>query len=406
MYKGKKKKTSNRSRILECIYRNAPIARTDIAEETEITPATVTMNVTSLISEGFVRELGEASTEEGSSGRKRVLIDLIPDSAYSIGLEFTQKALVVCITDLKGRICFQHVEPFREELASRITDAIIESVKKLVADSKIPWDRIVGIGTAVPGHMNGNASSLVTNRKTWQSFDPKRIERELPLPVVFENNARCMALGEYLFSPQKSPDSFAFFHVGMGMFCANVVEGEMFLGDNYVAGEIGHTIVSEGGRRCECGKYGCLQTYASENHLIRNARLMYRNIPHSLLRNLAADESQITIETITTAYSMGDPVIGMYITEALKYLGITASNIAIITNPGKIFLHGQLFNNQDIQNELMDYIKRQLIFVDSTYAGNVEILPYAVTDGAVGASALAILRFFIRPLSGDLFLPV
>ena len=401
MYKGKKKKASNRSRILECIYRNAPIARTDIAEETEITPATVTMNVTTLISEGFVRELGEVSTDEASSGRKRVLIDIIPDRAYSIGLEFTQKALVICITDLKGRIRFQRTEPFNEELAGRITDAIIGGVKDLVAESGISWDEIVGIGAAVPGHMNGSASSLITNRKTWQNFDPKRIEQELPLPIVCENNARCMALGEYLFSPQESPDSFAFFHVGMGMFCASVVDGEMFLGENYVAGEIGHTIVSEGGRRCECGTYGCLQTYASENHLIRNARLLYRNTPNTILRSLVSDDSQITIETITTAYSMGDPVIGMYIAEALKYLGITISNIAIITNPGKIFLHGQLFDNQDIQNELMDYIERQLIFVDRTYAGNVEILPYGAADGAVGASALAILRFFIRPVMGE-----
>ena len=185
------------------------------------------------------------------------------------------------------------------------------------------------------------------------------------------------------------------------MFCATVVDGEMFLGENYVAGEIGHTIVSEGGRRCECGKYGCLQTYASENHLIRNARLLYKNTPNTILRSLVPDDSLITIETITTAYSMGDPVIGMYIAEALKYLGITISNIAIITNPGKIFLHGQLFDNQDIQNELMDYIERQLIFVDRTYAGNVEILPYAAADGAVGASALAILRFFIRPAMGE-----
>ncbi len=84
-----KEESLNRSRILECIYRNAPIARTDIAEETEITPATVTMNVTTLISEGFVKELGEVSTDEGSSGRKRVLIDIIPGRAYSIGLEFT-----------------------------------------------------------------------------------------------------------------------------------------------------------------------------------------------------------------------------------------------------------------------------------------------------------------------------
>ncbi len=197
---------------------------------------------------------------------------------------------------------------------------------------------------AVPGHMNGSASSLITNRKTWQNFDPKRIEKELPLPIVYEKQRTLYGSWRIsLFPRRKARTASHFFHVGMGMFCASVVDGEMFLGENYVAGEIGHTIVSEGGRRCECGKYGCLQTYASENHLIRNARLLYKNTPNTILRSLVPDDSLITIETITTAYSMGDPVIGMYIAEALKYLGITISNIAIITNPGKIFLHGQLF---------------------------------------------------------------
>ena len=65
-------------------------------------------------------------------------------------------------------------------------------------------------------------------------------------------------------------------------------------------------------------------------------------------------------------------------------------------NPGKIFLHGQLFDNEDIRKELMDYIERQLLFVDSTYADNIEILPYHLTDGAAGASALAVSRFFIK----------
>lgn len=44
----------------------------------------------------------------------------------------------------------------------------------------------------------------------------------------------------------------------------------------------------------------------------------------------------------------------------------------------------------------MDYIKRQLIFVDSTYEDNVEILPYRITDGAIGAGAMAIQKFFIN----------
>lgn len=110
------------------------------------------------------------------------------------------------------------------------------------------------------------------------------------------------------------------------MFCANVIDGELFLGNNYVAGEIGHTIVCEGGRRCECGKNGCLQTYSSEYHLLKNARMLYENSPRTLLRELAASPDEITIDTVTTAYSMGDSGITAFISEALKYLGVTVSN--------------------------------------------------------------------------------
>lgn len=205
-----------------------------------------------------------------------------------------------------------------------------------------------------------------------------------------------MALGEYLFAPANSPDSFAFFHMGLGMFCANLVDGELFLGNNYMAGEIGHTIVNENGRRCECGKYGCLQTYASETWLVKNARLVFQTTPDTMLRNLADTADAITIETMLNAYAMGDPLVGRFIRDALKYLGIAASNIAITMNPGKFFLHGQLLANETIRSELMDYIERQLLFIGRTYTSNIEILPYLPEDGAVGASALAIKTFFIK----------
>lgn len=396
MYRARKKKNTNTSRILECVYRNAPIARTEISDETDITPATVTAIMSSLIAGGVVAEVGEMSPEENTSGRKRVLIDLTASHAYSIGIEFTQKALCICITDLRGTIIRQAVTPFCDELAREITERIISGTRQLIEESGIAPEQILGIGIAVPGHMDSDSSTFISNRKTWSSFCPKDIEASFPCPVVCENNARCMAYGKYLFDPRHSPDNFAFIHVGLGMFCANVIEGELFLGSDYVAGEIGHTIVCEGGRRCECGKNGCLQTYSSENHLLKNARALYENSSHTLLKQLADRSEDISIDTITTAYSMGDAGISAFISDALKYLGVTVSNIAIVMNPGKIFLHGQFFQNPDVRTELMDYIKRQLIFVDSAYKDNVEILPYRITDGAVGASAMAIQKFFIN----------
>lgn len=395
MYRGKKNTPSNRSRILECIYRNAPIARSEIAEETEITPATVTTTVASLIAAGIIVE-SEESPEENSFGRRKVPIDLNPTCFYSIGVEFTEKALVTCITDLKGHLVQTKIRSYSRELAANITKEMIDEVNTLVAESHLAWESFVGIGIAVPGHISPDTDRLITNQNTWSAFSTKEIEQSFPLPIVYENNARCMALSEYLFAPNDSPDSFAFFHVSLGMFCANMIEGEMFLGHDYMAGEIGHTIVNENGRRCGCGKYGCLQVYSSEAWLLKNARLVYRNTPDTILRSLVKDESQITIKTIATAYSMGDPLIGTYISDALKYLGIATSNIAITMNPGKIFLHGQLFESEEICSELMDYIERQLLFIDHAYTSNIRILPYRLEDGAVGASALAIKKLFIR----------
>ena len=396
MYRGKKNQPSNRTRILECIFRNAPVARSEIAEMTEITPAAVTTIVAGLIGEHIVIESEEPLPDESSTGRRKVPIDILPSAFYSIGAEFTQKALVVCLTDLKGTIIQCVSSPYSDCLAREITTRLIEGIQTVVAQSKISWEQIVGVGIAVPGHINSDSDDLITNRKTWSHFSPKELEKHIPLPVAYENNARCMALSQYLFRPAGSPDSFASFHVGLGMFCASVVDGDIFLGNNYMAGEIGHTIVNENGRRCECGKYGCLQTYASETWLLKNARLVYQNAPDTLLRNLAAKEDEITIETVITAYSMGDPFISKYIRDALKYLGITASNIAITMNPGKFFLHGQYLDNDMIRSELLDYIDRQLLFIGRTYTSNIEILPYHPEDGAVGASALAVRNFFIN----------
>ncbi len=396
MYNRKKRLLSNRSHILECIFRNAPIARTEIADLTDITPATVTNTVAALIGDGILREVGEARPPiETSSGRNRILLDIVPDCACSIGVEFTEKALAACICDMKGNILFHMTEPFTEDLAKTITERIVAVVRQLMETSGLDWSRITGIGIALPGHISLDESALITNRTTWISFKPEQIRESFPVPVAMENNARCMALGEYLFHPAQIPDNFSLFHAGMGMFCANIVDGELFLGHHYVAGEIGHTIVNENGPLCECGKRGCLQTYASETRMVRAARILYANASNTLLQSLAPSREDVSIETLLTAYDLGDPTASSIVHDALKYLSISISNVAITMNPEKIFLHAQMFNHQNIREELMDHINRQLLFIGDPYTNSVEVLPFAITDGARGACALTIQKFFL-----------
>lgn len=389
-------KKSNRTRILEYIFRNAPVSRATIAEQTDITPATVTTTIAELINEQIIVNLGEVEQSDNTPGRKRVLIDLNPNYAYAIGIEFNEKYVSFCITNLKGKVISESIFSTTYHEISNITEFIIENVEILMQKNEDIKDKLVGIGIGVPGKINNNNKELFADSDVWKCFFPEKIKQRFQLPVVMDNNVKCMAMGIYLFKPEQSPENFSFFHIGIGMYCSNVINGELFKGENYISGEIGHTIVKVDGKSCECGKNGCLNTYASERWLIKMAKILIENNASVILGKLVKDNEEVSIEHIITAYNLGDEVIREYILEALKYLSMTISNLSIIINPTKIFLHGRLFEDKMIFRQFKEYIERDSNFIGDSYFSNIERVPYRTINGAVGASARVIDAYFIN----------
>lgn len=384
-------KHSNRSIILNYLFRNSPVARIDIANQTFITPATVSLLTKEMMNEGIINEVGDMLST--SSGRRPILIDFIPNSILSIGLEFTEKGIFSCVCNEKGEILYKASDIFSPRFETDINNIIIQQINQLISLSE--GKKLIGIGIGVPGHISTDNKKLITNRKIWNNFSPELIRDSFSLPISFENNVRCMSYSKYLFDSSETPENFSYFHIGPGLYCSNFINGECLVGGSYLSGEIGHTIVSSSGPRCECGKYACLQTFASERWLIKYAKLQYENSSFSILNALVKHSEEISISHITTAYSMGDILIRNSISTALKYLGNSISNIAILLNPDKIFLHSELFNNEEIKSELLSLINEQLLFVDSEYSHNIKLLPYSPFDGAVGAAAYSISEHFI-----------
>lgn len=388
----------NRSTILEYIFRHAPVARSVIAKETQITPATVTSITGNFIQEGIIQEVGaDEASADSSPGRKKILLDLIPHHAFSMGVEFTLHHIRFFICDLRGNEVF-HLSLLREaEKIDNLTDFLVYKIQYILDGLPHIAKALVGIGIAVPGHIDAQQDKVITNSTTIPGFSGKELAERLPYPVICENNVRCMAFGRYLFD-NASPETFAFFHIGLGMFCAMMKDGQLFQGSNYYAGEIGHTIVNPDGKKCECGKRGCLQTYCSESWILKYARFLYDSNIHTILTSLKPSSQELTLDDVSAAFSLGDSHVSSYISSALKYIGITVSNLAIIMNPDKIYLHCSLYDNKEIQEELMDYIKQQLLFVDDPSDQAVQVLPYNPFEGPEGAAAYAIKNFYIQTI--------
>lgn len=389
------KQLSNHSRVLRYIFRNQPVSRSEIVEDLSLPRSLVTSITSTLISQGIVVELGKAeSIEDGALGRRRRLIGICPQARFSIGVEIGNRHFRFCITDLSGTVHQELCYVPSQEQIQCVNQSIVSGVRQLLEESGIPSDKILGIGVALPGHLDPQSGHMVTHSPLWKEFNCHALATELGLPVTAENNVRAMAYEKYLFDIQSCPEDFALLHVGAGIVCADFRGGVLTEG-SYISGEIGHTISNPDGQRCECGKIGCLQTYASESWLIKKAQRIWQYDPNSVLRQIVQNPEQITLDTVLDAYRLGDTLVTREIREALRYLGIAAANLAIILGTQKLYLHSRMFQNEILRNELKALIENQLSFVGPQDSEDVSILDFNSWRAARGASALAIDRLFI-----------
>lgn len=383
-----KKQQLVKSTILNAIYVNGPISRIDISKETGITPATISSFTNDMIQENLVCELGEADNDTTRAGRKRILLAVNGQHSYYIGVELSEKYMTFVLTNNVGQslekeiIKFPHHPNFTKMKTSYFFDCFQTFHKKIATYP------IAGVGIALPGHYDPNVETIVTNNPLWSDFSLLELKQKMRFPIYFANNVDCMGLAERIFF--HCFDDFSFFHIGRGMHCTYIYNGEIYAKHNFIIGEIGHTVVHLGGELCECGKRGCLQTYASEAWLLKKAHFLYRNSLTTFLRQLVDDENAITMKTILAAYHLGDEGMITLLNIAIEYIATAVKNMNMLLATGTIFLHGEIFCSTELTNLFYQYLGMEKNLLNYDYPQTVIVKPYSEYNGAIGATALCI----------------
>jgi glucokinase len=224
------------------------------------------------------------------------------------------------------------------------------------------------------------------------------LQEKLNLPVVVDNNVRAMALGEAYFGAGRGADTLAFVYGRTGVGAGFVVGGDIFRGSNTGAGEIGHTIIiPEGGEPCRCGKRGCLETLVSENVILREADKIARANSDGLLAQLMKKETDLRpIERVFNAARQGDQDTRQMIAARACYLGIALANLVNILNPELILLGGMFAQGDDLILPVAEQTMRETAFAGLGEKVRVQTTSFGWRAGVIGASALALLRFFYQ----------
>lgn len=155
------------------------------------------------------------------------------------------------------------------------------------------------------------------------------------VPAVLENDATAGALGEYLFGAGRGARSMAYLTISTGIGGGAVLDGRLFSGAAGNGGEFGHQVVRQGGRRCKCGRKGCVEAYASGTAIAERATEAVRSGRSSALSQLAS------ITAADVAFFAGtDDLASELWNEAIDSLGEAITNLVNILEPSVVVLGG------------------------------------------------------------------
>jgi glucokinase len=309
---------------------------------------------------------------------------------YVIGIDIGGTFTKTGFVDRDGNCFAEGVTPTdtfdtAEEYLDNLVKVLGEAEKLLVG----PYE-ILGVGIGAPnGNFHNGTIENATNLK-WRGVIPlaSMVNKYYNLPVRLTNDANAAALGEMIYGGAKEMKDFIMITLGTGLGSGIVVNGNLVYGHDGFAGELGHVLVKENGRKCGCGNNGCLETYASATGIKRTIfELLAYDSRGSELVNYNFNE--LDSEMIYNAAKKGDPIALKAFDITGKILGMKLADSIVHTSPEAIFLFGGLAKSGSF---IFDPVKKYMEeFVMGTFKKKVRLLPSQLTDknaAVMGASAL------------------
>lgn len=98
------------------------------------------------------------------------------------------------------------------------------------------------------------------------------LSERLEAPAFLENDANACAVAEWLYGAGRGARQMAFLTCSTGIGAGLILDGRLFRGARFLAGEVGHQVIVPGGLPCGCGNRGCLEAYASGSGIAARLR--------------------------------------------------------------------------------------------------------------------------------------
>jgi len=267
-------------------------------------------------------------------------------AAPAIGVDIGGTCIKAGLVSPSGEVSLVAQAPTRASAGrDAIAASLCHAVQQVISAAHKQGLKPAGLGIASAGAIDpqdGSVFAATDNLPGWAGFQLREfVQEKFNLPTWVVNDAHAAVLAELHFGLGRSLSDFVAVTIGTGIGGGVVCGRKLLSGRHGFAGSIGHHVIKEGGRPCNCGRRGCLEAYVSTAALIRE----YEDQGGSIPDRQSFDDAALALHINQLAAS-GDPAaISTY--EALaRYLTEGIANIFNLFDPEAVLISGGLVEGQ------------------------------------------------------------
>lgn len=272
---------------------------------------------------------------------------------YKIGIDIGGTKINIGIFEKESKKLVVNKKTYIAQIKN-LSLHIKESLTELCNEEGINVNQIVSIGIGIPGTVSADGKKILKapNISILSDDIAAELENTLKIPVSFVQDSRAAAWGEYLCGGGKGAKSVVCVTLGTGIGTGVVIDGKIYSGALGCAGELGHLPVVENGRKCGCGKFGCLEKYCAGGGLDITAK------------ELLGDGK--TSADLFDEAKRGNEKAKKAISDAVKMLGAGLVSIINLMSPDCLLFSGGLSEQEEMYlNPVIDYIKEHCYMAES-----------------------------------------
>lgn len=270
-----------------------------------------------------------------------------------LGMDIGGTKAVVALGHADGEILAEsRLDDWASGSWERDLETLATRARELLREAGVAEGGADALGVSAPGPLDPRAGvvHLAPNLPGWR--DARVVEwirNALDIPCRLENDANAAALAEWRFGAGQGTAHMLYLTMSTGIGGGLILNGELYRGAHFAAGEFGHVSIVPDGRECPCGLRGCLEAYAGGAAIARRIREdIARGQAQAILALAGDDPEAVSAQLWVEALRAGDGYAERLRSDFIEHLARGLAALVTGLDPERIVLGTIVQQNPDL----------------------------------------------------------